>query len=76
MNKEDKSKLQLIGEIAEANNKNLELIEEINKLYEVLDKIKENTERTIEIIKQQPTEDDTWILERLNSNIKILEEIE
>jgi hypothetical protein len=41
MNKEDKSKLQLIGEIAEANNKNLELIEEINKLYEVLDKIKE-----------------------------------
>lgn len=38
---EDKSKLQLIGEITEANNKNLELIEEINKLYEVLDKIKE-----------------------------------
>lgn len=41
----------------------------------VLDKIKENTERTIEIIKQQPAEDDTWILERLNSNLKILEEI-
>lgn len=27
---EDKSKLQLIGEIAQANNKNLELIEELN----------------------------------------------
>ena len=38
---EEKSKLQLIGEITEANNKNLELIEEINKLYEVLDMIKE-----------------------------------
>lgn len=29
---EEKSKLQLIGEIAEANNKNLELIEEIDRL--------------------------------------------
>ena len=27
---EDKSKLHLIGEIAQANNKNLELIEELN----------------------------------------------
>jgi predicted transcriptional regulator len=28
----DKSKLELIGEIAQANNKNLELIQEINQL--------------------------------------------
>lgn len=44
--KEDKSKLQLIGEIAEANNKNLELIEEINKLsnkiYKAIEYIEEN----------------------------------
>lgn len=33
-NDEEKSKLQLIGEIAEANNKKLELIEKINKLEE------------------------------------------
>lgn len=38
---EEKSKLELIGEIAEANNKNLELIEEINKLESVLDEIRE-----------------------------------
>lgn len=44
---EDKSKLQLIGEIAEANNKNLELIEEINKLYELLDKIKELVNKSL-----------------------------
>ena len=36
---EDKSKLQLIGEIVQANNKNLELIKELNnreneKFYE------------------------------------------
>lgn len=57
-------------------NRIMELESKCNKYKEVLDKIKENTERTIEIIKQQPTEDDTWILERLNSNLKILEEIE
>lgn len=34
---EEKSKLQLIGEIAEANNKNLELIEEINRLNNIID---------------------------------------
>ena len=32
---EDKSKLQLIGEIAQANNKNLELIEELNDREEI-----------------------------------------
>ena len=52
------------------------ILKENKKYKEVLDKIKENTERTIEIIKQQPTEDDTWILERLNGNLKILEKIE
>lgn len=38
MNKENKSKLELISEIALANNKNLELIEEINELQRRIDK--------------------------------------
>lgn len=42
---EDKSKLQLIGEIAQANNKNLELIEEINGLQQALLNIKEYIEK-------------------------------
>lgn len=37
---EEKSKLQLIGEIAEANNKNLELIEEIDRYKNIIDEIK------------------------------------
>lgn len=36
---EEKSKLQLIGEIAEANNKNLELIEEIERLNNIINYI-------------------------------------
>ena len=36
---EEKSKLQLIGEIAQANNKNLELIEEINEKEEEIERL-------------------------------------
>ena len=36
---EDKSKLQLIGEIAQANNKNLELIEEINDREDEIERL-------------------------------------
>ena len=55
---EDKSKLQLIGEIAQANNKNLELIEEINGLHQALLDIKVliqhygNEEKIIDIINE------------------------
>lgn len=38
---EDKSKLQLIGEIAQANNKNLELIEELNNKEEEIERLKQ-----------------------------------
>lgn len=38
---EDKSKLQLIGEIAQANNKNLELIEELNDREDEIERLKE-----------------------------------
>ena len=36
---EEKSKLQLIGEIAQANNKNLELIEEINEKDDEIERL-------------------------------------
>ena len=36
---EDKSKLQLIGEISQANNKNLELIEELNKKEDEIERL-------------------------------------
>lgn len=52
---------------------NMRLIPENHKLKEEnerLNNIIEHTDswidRTIEVIKQQPSEDDTWILERLN----------
>lgn len=45
-------------------------LKEKDKEIERLNNIIEHTDiwidRTIEIIKQQPSEDDTWILERLN----------
>ena len=38
---EEKSKLQLIGEITEANNKNLELIEEIERLNNIINEFED-----------------------------------
>ena len=49
----------------------LELIEEIDRLNNIINHIDSFVDRTIEIIKQQPSEDDTWILENLHS-IKFL----
>lgn len=37
---EDKSKLQLIGKIAEANNKNLELIEKLNNREDEIEQLR------------------------------------
>ena len=48
----------------------LELIndrKEIKRLNNIIEHTDIWIDRTIEIIKQQPSEDDTWILERLNS---------
>ena len=39
---------------------------EIEKLNNIIKHTDSWIDRTIEIIKQQPSEDDTWILERLN----------
>ena len=40
---------------------------EIERLNNIIKHTDSLIDRTIEIIKQQPSEDDTWILERLNS---------
>lgn len=52
----------------------LELIEEIDRLNNIINRIYNFVDRTIEIVKQQPTGDDEWILERLNG-IKYLIEL-
>lgn len=48
--------------------------EEIDRLNNIINQIDNFVDRTIEIIKQQPTGDDEWILERLNG-IKYLIEL-
>ena len=44
----------------------LRLHNEIERLNNIIKYTDSWIDRTIEIIKQQPSEDDTWILERLN----------
>lgn len=51
-------------------SKRIDMQEELNKsivnLQSRIEKAIDNIDITIELIKQQPTEDDTWILDRLN----------
>lgn len=51
-----------------------ELIEQYKKQKEVIDKTINAIDLVIELIKQQPTEDDRWILNRLNGFKIILED--
>ena len=54
-----------------------EQLQQENKKYkEVIDKAINDIDLVIELIKQQPTEDDTWILDRLNTFKIILKEVE
>ena len=46
--------------------------QEIERLNNIIKHTDSWIDRTIEIIKQQPSEDDTWILERLNGIKKCL----
>lgn len=46
------------------------------KYKEVIDKVINDIDLVIELIKQQPTEDDSWILGRLNAFKIILKEVE
>ena len=50
------------------------LLEEIDRLNNIINRIDNFVDRTIEIIKQQPSGNDEWILERLNG-IKYLTEL-
>lgn len=55
----------------------IELLEKENQKYkEVINKAINDIDLVIELIKQQPTEDDRWILDRLNANKSILKEVE
>ena len=47
-------------------NNYLELDHEYQMLAKRVEKAIENIDLVIELIKQQPTEDDTWILNKLN----------
>ena len=51
-----------------------ELEQQCKKQKEVIDKAIDNIDLVIELIKQQPTEDDSWILSRLNAFKIILKE--
>lgn len=50
--------------------------EENQKYKEAIDKAINDIDLVIELIKQQPTEDDSWILGRLNAFKIILKEVE
>lgn len=89
MNKEEKYK-KAINELADSyelhlkqwakrcidtiNEYTTNLQQENKKQKEVIDKAINDIDLVIELIKQQPTEDDTWILNRLNAFKNILEE--
>lgn len=51
------------------------LQQENKKQKEVIDKAINDIDLVIELIKQQPTEDDSWILSRLNAFKIILKEV-
>lgn len=51
-----------------------ELLKQVRKQKEVIDKAINDIDLVIELIKQQPTEDDSWILSRLNAFKIILKE--
>lgn len=51
-----------------------ELLKQVRKQKEVIDKAINDIDLVIELIKQQPTEDDSWILSRLDAFKIILKE--
>lgn len=63
-------------EFKELFNEMINWKEESQKQKEVIDKTINAIDLVIELIKQQPTEDDRWILDRLNGFKIILEDKE
>lgn len=53
----------------------IDLQNQVKKQKEVIDKAINDIDLVIELIKQQPTEDDSWILSRLNAFKIILKEV-
>lgn len=72
---EEKSKLELIGEIAQANNKNLELIEEINKKEDEIERLNKELEGKNKVIDAMIDNEEEYCIEinRLNNIINELE---
>ena len=62
-------------EFKELFNEMVDWKEESKKQKEVIDKLNNEIDLVIELIKQQPTEDDTWILNRLNAFKYILKKV-
>ena len=52
----------------------MEIADERDRLNNIINRIDNFVDRTIEVIKQQPSDNDEWILERLNG-IKYLTEL-
>lgn len=61
------------NEFIELFNEKVNWKEESNKQKEVIDETINAIDLVIELIKQQPTKDDRWILDRLNGFKIILE---
>ncbi len=89
MNKEELDLLEIvftlaIGECAYNDINNIQKLEDkiktignlCKKQKEVIDRTINAIDLVIELIKQQPTEDDKWILDRLNGFKIILEDKE
>lgn len=67
--------LGLVENYVDYENEIYELKQQCKKQKEVIDKAINDIDLVIELIKQQPTEDDSWILSRLNAFKIILKEV-
>ena len=74
---ENKDKIEkLEKQLERCKLKNKKLQQQNKKYKEAIDKAINDIDLVIELIKQQPTEDDSWILGRLNAFKIILKEVE
>ena len=67
--------LGLVENYVDYENEIYELKQQCKRQKEVIDKAINDIDLIIELIKQQPTEDDNWILSRLNTFKIILKEV-
>ena len=61
---------QAIDDLVDENER---LQDKVYKLEDIIKEVRNWINSTIDIIKQQPTGNDEWILERLNSFISLLD---